>query len=75
MSEIGREVRGKKIDVTCVQCKRKFKMPAEVAFDRGAARCPHCGLEYRSDGSSGRDFDKTLNDFRRSMARISQHRR
>lgn len=75
MSEIGREVRGKKINATCTQCKRKFQFPAEVLFDGGSKRCPHCGCTYRSDGSSGKKFDKTINDFRKSMERINRRHR
>ncbi len=75
MSEIGREVRGKKIDATCVQCKRKFQFPAEVFFDGGSKCRPHCGHKYRDDGSSGKRFDKTINDFRKSMDRLNRRRR
>lgn len=75
MSEIGREARGKKIDVTCVHCRRKFQLPAEVLFDGGSKRCPHCGLDHQSDGSGGKQFDKTINDFRKSMERMNRGRR
>ncbi len=67
MSELGRMAQGKQIEVTCPNCKRKTKVPAKMLFDGGTAKCPHCGLEFRSDGSGGREADKALNDLRRSL--------
>ncbi len=72
MSGVGKAWGKNKIELRCARCRRKFQTTAKVILDGGMATCPHCGANYRTDGSAGKEMDRELAKLRRSLEQISR---
>ena len=59
--------KGQKIDLTCPNCERKFKIDASLAFKKNSVvTCPSCSEKINLDTTDSRKkLDKTMKDFKK----------
>lgn len=75
MSTLGDLVKGQTIDTECTNCKGQIQIPAELFIDAGTFVCPHCNMEYRCDGSGGKEAEKAIEGLKQTIRDINKHHR
>lgn len=71
MSEIGRNSRGQ-LTVECLRCGQSFQIAGRTLLDGGDSNCPACGVTYQSDGSAGKEIDKSIDRLRQEIKKINR---
>jgi len=57
--------------VTCPNCHRKFTQRVEEMRPGRSGKCPGCGMTFKFKGDDGAKTQRSLDDFGRSMKRLS----
>jgi len=58
------------IDIKCPNCKRKFTQRVEEMRPGAQRRCPGCDTFIQFTGDDGRQAQKALDDFERTLKNL-----
>lgn len=61
-----------KCDIKCPKCARSFKQAVGEMRPGRSRSCPHCGVTIRWTGDDGGKAQRTLDEFKRDMKKISK---